>query len=154
MSNVVNFGRRVAKGESRLIYIAAPFLARAEALSLKAELESAGHVVTSTWITSHMSEFEGMSEEEMGREAAHDAEGVGRCEILILLNNVGPSTSGGMHVELGLALAWGKQVLVVGEKTSIFHHLHAGIKVCDRDVVVDRVNRLFPRQMKKGGENG
>lgn len=152
MSSVLPFKpARVKRGESRLIYIAAPFHAREEARELKDLLEAAGHVVTSTWITSHLDNYADLSSEELSHEANHDAEGVGRCEILILLNNAGLSTMGGMHVELGLAIAWNKRVMIIGEPSNLFHHL-PGIKtVRSSTEAVEMVNRYFPRPQSPTG---
>lgn len=137
---------RVKRGESRLIYIAAPFDQRDRAKRVKEQLEAAGHVTTSTWISSHLDNLDELDSESAMHEANHDAEGVLRSEIMVFLN--GESTSGGMHVEMGIAIAASKSILLVGPRTSIFHHL-PNVKQIDADAdIVDRINRLFPRTQK------
>jgi hypothetical protein len=48
-------------------------------------------------------------------------EDVGECDLLI---NIADETNvpGGKHVELGIALALGKQIVVLGRRENIFHY--------------------------------
>ena len=127
------------KAQSKMVYIAAPFTNRAQARQLKDLVEAAGHVVTSTWIMSHIEDFADLEVEVAANEAAHDLIGVKRADILVFLN--GESTSGGMHVEFGFALAHGKTVIIVGKPTSIFHHLPGIWVVTSFSDVIDRISR-------------
>lgn len=128
---------------SRLVYIAAPFSARDRARELKDLLEAAGHVTTSSWITSHLSDYDQLTPEQLKVEAQHDARGVQRADAVVLINNEGPSTSGGMHVEIGLALGWAKPIILVGPKTCLFHHLTNFLFQVDSITeVADRLSRL------------
>lgn len=167
LDNVVDMRIHKATREraavSRLVYIAAPFSARDRARELKDLLEAAGHVTTSSWITSHLSDYDALTPEQLKIEAQHDARGVQRADAVILINNEGPSTSGGMHVEIGLALGWAKPIILVGPKTCLFHHLTNFLFQVDSiGEVTDRLSRLdtkqgtgaAPTQAPQGGLHG
>jgi len=104
------------------VYLACPWKNKAEAKLAKAQLEEAGLEVTSRWIELH-----GDKEKDdptnipyFEEEAKHDVQDVFAADILILLNI---QKSEGKAVETGLALAWGKPVILVGERSNIFHYL-------------------------------
>lgn len=138
---------RVKKGESRVVYIAAPFDQREQARELKDLVEAAGHITTSTWITAHLNTLDEISVEVARDEAYLDLEAVGRCELIILLNR-GVSTSGGMHLEVGYGLAKSKGLLIVGEPSNIFHHLPNIYCVKSIHDVPDALTRYFRPQRK------
>lgn len=146
LSNIVDLRvERIARlrgNESKLIYIAAPYTAIEPAKQLKTLLEEAGHIVTSTWMLSGYAGDDKLSPEAWLAEAKHDALGVRRADILVLLNNVGPSTTGAMHVEFGLALGYGKGVIIVGEPSNVFHHFPKLLFAPSIEDVVDRIGRL------------
>ncbi len=143
MSNVVSLNAQQRAGASKFIYIAAPFTARERARELKDMVEAAGHVSTASWIPSHLSDYDNLSATQLLTEAKHDALGVRRSDIIVLINNEGPSTSGGMHVEFGLALAYGKGVIIVGEKTNLFHYFDKIVFAPSINEVVDRIGRVI-----------
>lgn len=100
------------------IYIAAPFALRGQAAEIAQHLGALGHRVTSRWITD--------DSETIGDEwARKDLADVAEANLLLAFNpmewkNIG---TGGRHVELGYALALGKQVVIFGVRSNIFHHL-------------------------------
>lgn len=105
------------------IYIAAPYPAREAAIELLAALEVAGFTVTSTWLR----EFDTLDDEH-ARLDLHDVE---RADALVLVNPEpwAAQGTGGRHVEFGYAIAKGKQLYVLGERSNMFHHL------CDVTIV-------------------
>ena len=112
------------------IYIAAPYEMRDEAISVMHWLESQGHEVTSSWLRDGVFANDDPT-------ARLDLADIDRANLLLALN---PSEwrqrgSGGRHVELGYALALGKQVVLVGARTNVFHYLD-----CVR--VIERVEEL------------
>ena len=100
------------------IYIAAPYPVRDDAIKAMLILEAAGHEVTSGWLR---------APNELGDEwARKDLEDVAAAEVLLALNateweNAG---TGGRHVELGYALALNKRVVLIGNRSNIFHYLN------------------------------
>jgi hypothetical protein len=104
------------------IYIAAPWKCREQARAAADFLKANGHVITSRWLIEHGDTSDPRA---LQTEALADMEDVRHCETLILLNLM---PSRGKETELGLAYAWGKYLIGVGEKTSggtsnVFYHI-------------------------------
>src|SRR5665213_593494 len=99
------------------IYIACAYPLRDEAISVMHWLESQGHHVTSRWLR--------QLDDEGPIAAVDDLADVTSADLLLALNpeEWRKSGTGGRHVELGYALALGKQIVLVGVRTNVFHHL-------------------------------
>jgi nucleoside 2-deoxyribosyltransferase len=99
------------------VYIAAPYPERAYAVRVMAACEAVGLTVTSRWLKA--------PDELADEHARKDLDDVRACDLLIALNprDYEHAGTGGRHVELGYALALGKRVLLVGERSNIFHYL-------------------------------
>lgn len=111
-----------------LIYIAARYSRRREAVKLAKQLESRGHTVTARWLEGDHRlprEADENRASRWSKLATDDFEDVEGCDVLIFLSEPkdGSSTRGGRHVEVGLALAWGRRVIIVGRRENIFHWL-------------------------------
>ncbi len=102
------------------VYIAGPFNKRRELKEIRQRLFERGIGSTSSWIDSHLEEFDCMTPESKWKEAKQDLLDVHRADGMVFCN-LGQSTSGGMHLEMGFALAKGKPIWLLGEPTSIFH---------------------------------
>ena len=125
-------------------YVAAPWAERPLSAKAAEELEAAGFVVTSRWIDKHLPKTSesGLDFDPaiLKVEATNDAEDVFNADIFILLNTQkrGEETSG-KAVETGMAMAWGKPVILVGPETNIFHFLDVQ-KVLDIQGAVGVIN--------------
>lgn len=117
------------------IYIAAPWTCRAQAADAAQMFELSGHTITRRWWT-HRDTDEG---EELAAQAVEDVDGIWNAQALVVLN---VETSEGKAVETGLALAYMMPVIVVGERTNIFHHLPAIHVVPTLTEAVDLLNDL------------
>lgn len=111
------------------IYVASPYELIDKARGVSQYLESQGIEVTSRWLAGENG--------DKSLWAQNDLDDVARADLLLALNpeeyrNKG---TGGRHVELGYALALGKQIVLVGVRTNVFHHL-----ACVR--VIERVKEL------------
>lgn len=97
------------------VYIAAPYEERAEAIRVMQVLEALGVEVTSDWLR------------DGGQDAPGDLSDVDRADTVLLLNPAAyrDRGTGGRHVEMGYALALGKQVVLLGARSNIFHDLEA-----------------------------
>jgi hypothetical protein len=126
------------------IYVAASVKNQLAAAKLALELIDVGFKVTSRWIRH---DFEGRvdasaallkqklgehldpAEEElvaahdelMAEWGAKDLEDLEKVDTMVLLSTT-PSSSGGYHVELGYAIASGKNILVVGDRPNVFFY--------------------------------
>jgi hypothetical protein len=89
------------------------------------ELEHFGHQVTSRWIRGEHEIHEGCDSAEFNRKfAAEDYVDLRIAHTMIAFTeepSVKSRGRGGRHVELGLALAWGKRILLVGPRENVFH---------------------------------
>jgi hypothetical protein len=109
------------------IYLCARYGKRDYLLACRAQLELAGHDVTSRWLdTSWEGKGEGSSAappEYRQQYAVKDLQDVEECDLLIAFTEPPDQGGrGGRHVELGAAIAWGKRVFVVGHYENIFCH--------------------------------
>lgn len=117
------------------IYFAARYSRREELLGYRADLEAAGHVVTSRWlagahqwdplaagIESPESAIESIPLEAV-RFALDDIEDVAAAEVLIAFTErprANLASRGGRHVELGMAIALSKTIVIVGPRENVF----------------------------------
>jgi hypothetical protein len=101
------------------VYLAASWNRRSEMRTYRRQLERYNIRVTSRWLdTDHLDSFDG-NKGKVG--AAVDLQDIMRCDTLILFT--GGSTTGGMHVELGIAIGTGKDIVVIGKIENIFQLL-------------------------------
>ena len=100
------------------IYIAATYERRLEMQEYRDELLALGYSVTSRWL-------EGTHDKEPWEICAlHDYHDVQDAYYVVTFTApAGTYSRGGRHVEVGLAIAWDKQVLLVGQRENVFHSL-------------------------------
>lgn len=119
------------------VYIAAPYPERALAVKTMQRLEWQDIEVTSRWLKGG----DALTDEW----ARNDLDDVARADVLLALNPIGYSNmgTGGRHVELGYAIALNKAIVLVGERTNIFHYL-SNIKVLDgAEDLVKQIKKVF-----------
>lgn len=105
------------------IYIAGPAPHRAYIDGIRAHLERHGHQVVSTWHSERDTSYAPATlESRMPGCATKDYNEVMSCDALMCMSLEG--TRGGMHTELGLALAWDKIIFLIGDRTQVFHWHH------------------------------
>jgi len=103
------------------IYVAAPWVHKADARAAKERLQRAGFTVTSRWIDFKETQagYE-YPEQVMRQEAMNDVIDVREADALIYLNL---AKSEGKATEMGMAIAQEKPVLVIGGKANnVFLH--------------------------------
>lgn len=105
------------------VYLAASCSRKEDMRGVRIFLSEFGYEVTSRWIDS---EKPGMSAEDIRNDpdmattgASLDMMDIVMSDIFVLFTDE-PSTTGGRHVELGLAIATSKHIVVVGELENIF----------------------------------
>ena len=89
------------------VYLAGPWIAKAQVKEARAKLEAAGIKVRASWIDNHGSD----SHAGLQREAIVDFNQILEADALVLLNL---AKSEGKATELGYAYGLGKRILVVG----------------------------------------
>jgi hypothetical protein len=105
------------------IYIAASLDAQAAAMRLALQLIDAGFLVTSRWLrrdfSTRPSEWYKRVPFEM-EMCDIDVEDVMRADTLVILTDE-PTTSGGLHVELGMFLGANKSnIVAIGKRLNVF----------------------------------
>jgi nucleoside 2-deoxyribosyltransferase len=114
------------------IYLAAQFCRHDEMREVRDKLRDLGHDVQSRWIDLHGEEnltqptvaLLNTSPLDFVKYAVMDTEQVGNADAVISFSSGdGSSSTGGRHVELGMALALGKRVILVGPRENVFHTL-------------------------------
>ena len=105
------------------VYLAARYRHAEELRRRAEELSALGHDVTSRWIRGGHSVAGGYDDPRWARYAQEDFDDVESADAVVCLLEPNGGGSGGRHVEFGLALAWGKRTIVVGEPAHLFHTL-------------------------------
>jgi hypothetical protein len=111
------------------IYLAAAYERADEMRGVRDVLEVFGHQVTSRWIdqeTSGQTEAAGAAELSVDpaayvKFARKDFEDISAADTV--LSFTGAPGRGGHHIEFGIALALGKQLVIVGPRENVFHSL-------------------------------
>lgn len=113
------------------IYLAAPFEERDWMLRLKDMLESRGAKVTSTWLTPVDGNENNMAAmrdrfDDCRCRAIQDIEDIKEADVVVIYKPKElhrKPTTGGHHVELGLAIGFGIPVIIFGDRENVFHYL-------------------------------
>jgi hypothetical protein len=108
----------------RSVYFAARYSRQDELNRYRNELEALGVEVTSRWLATEPRDRADYSDDDWRSLALIDQEDVLAADSLVCFTeSANEGGNGGRHVELGMALALGRQVIVVGRREHIFHHL-------------------------------
>ena len=102
------------------VYVAAPWVRREEARESAQRILAAGHTIVSRWLREH---GDSTDPRVLAHEAQVDYEDVVDSDVLVLINL---EKSEGKSVETGIAIGAGLPVIVVGERSNIFHYLDRG----------------------------
>jgi hypothetical protein len=108
------------------VYLASRFGRQAEMRALRSLLYEAGFGVVSRWLDEEWSTARGepVTDDHRLKWSGYDFEDVASCDVMLNFTEPpGGCGSGGRHVEMGLALAWGKRCIVVGHRENVFHYL-------------------------------
>lgn len=118
------------------VYIAAPYPCRDFAVRVMKMLEVQGIEVTSRWL-----KYPDEMNDDFARQNLTD---VACADVLVALNVEGweEKGTGGRHVELGYALACGKKIILVGQRSNIFHHLSSIKQIDGHEDLAKQVKKL------------
>jgi len=111
-----------------IYYIAARYESRLKMCSWKAEIEELGHRVQARWLGGKHSWLDTRGDVPLTTKrlwAEEDVADVFACDELIAVNppeGSGPGR-GGRHTEVGIAIARGIPIHVIGRRENIFHFL-------------------------------
>lgn len=106
-------------------YLASSYSRRDELNTYRAKLEELGYTVNARWL-SGAHEVRDNYEQRLENQifAQEDMEDLSKSDIFMLFTNpLGHAGRGGHHVETGMAIAFGKEVIIIGQKINVFHYL-------------------------------
>lgn len=138
------------------IYLSGVYETKSELCKVRAALQSMGFTVCSSWLNETDREAEVLyrvlrgegSEEDIARAryvAEMDMDDIRECDIFVLFSDAKrPSPRGGCHIETGYAYGMGKEIWLVGDATSHFHHLVADMWFRDEDEMLRYALTLSP----------
>ena len=130
------------------IYIAASWTLKEDTHNIAKQLTATeGFKITSKWFTKDLPN----TQEYWVQEARADFREIRGSDVLVLWDEE-PSTSGGMHVEFGIALADGLDIIVVGPRqtTNPFHYLPRVKRVNTWGEVAVLLNKIASRKTSGG----
>ena len=108
----------------RSVYFAARYSRREELNGYRAELQDLGFEVTARWLSTEPRARSKYTDADWRYLALLDQEDVLAADTLVCFAEPAEAGgNGGRHVELGMALALGRRVIVIGRREHIFHHL-------------------------------
>lgn len=110
------------------LYLAARYSRKDELLGYRELLIQRGFRVECRWLTmDHDIPTVDVAEDKAAEFAQYDFEDLHNADRVLVFTEEpgfkGPRGRGGRHVELGLALAWGKAVDVIGHRENVFCYL-------------------------------
>jgi len=112
------------------LYIAAPWATRHDMPEIVARFEAAGHTVPCRWW--EFPDVPNMQHpdyhDQLEDNAVQDYLGVIQAEALVVINS---DLSEGKAVEMGMAIAHNLPVVLIGERTNLFHFIPSVVVVPD-----------------------
>lgn len=128
------------------LYLAAPWDMREQAKEVRTLFQQAGWTVTSNWLD-WPNDHE-PTDDELQHEAIADLADIASSDLLVVLNwqARGEETSG-KAVETGYALAKGIPVIIVGERSNVFHFLPYVTVVATLKDALLAANRVVAQQL-------
>jgi hypothetical protein len=111
------------------IYLAAAYERNEEMRGVRDVLEAIGYKVTSRWIDQHEGEVPvaiGGDSLNANPEAHYRYADIDIADLRaanVVVSFLGAPGRGGHHIEFGLAVAWSKHLVVVGQRENVFHAL-------------------------------
>jgi hypothetical protein len=106
------------------VYFAARYSRRDELNEYRVRLEGLGIEVTSHWLTnSPPAPISELTEDHWRELAETDRRDIERSDALVAFAESPPGGNGGRHVELGIGIGLGKEIVIVGEPEHLFHRL-------------------------------
>ena len=107
------------------VYLAGSWSDQPRITGYAAALRRRGWTIASTWHQPGKPDTARLPEPEVARDmAAIDLAGIDATDLVVVFTDV-PSTTGGLHVEMGYALGRDKPLILVGPIVNVFGYLPA-----------------------------
>jgi nucleoside 2-deoxyribosyltransferase len=108
------------------LYIAGQYSQKTYLRTVADQLICDGHFITASWLQEHHPptvQLHEVADEELRGYAVQDIEDIKASDAMVFFSCEGPTPRGGRHVEMGVALALGLPVYVIGPRENIFMYL-------------------------------
>ena len=130
------------------VYIAGKWSRREELLAFAFDLHDVGCNITSSWLWADKEE----GEEYYKEYAVRDIEDISKSEVFILFTfaETELTVRNSRLVELGFALAWLKEVIIIGPRENIFCHLNIVRHCADTDEFWREIDLVEENENKEG----
>lgn len=106
------------------VYIAAPWVDRANMPEISQRLEARGHLITHKWWEAEDTPEGVRADSVLRQQAINDVAGVKNADIVLVINT---AKSEGKSLEQGIAIADNKPIIIVGKlgehSKNVFHYL-------------------------------
>ena len=104
------------------IYIAGPWKDRPHVIDQAQKLREAGFTVDCRWLTANdVADDDPNRAQYLKDQAMNDIEDLIKADLLMVINT---RQSEGKAVELGMAIAALKRIIIIGDRTNIFNYLN------------------------------
>ncbi len=125
----------------RTVYLAGRTARRRELANAAAALRAGGIEVVSSWLDDARA-GSARSDDDAASAASRNLRDVERCDVLVAISEgEGSVGQGGRHVELGVALALGKRVLLAGPPEHVFHRIAAVERHADLNAAIEALRQ-------------
>jgi nucleoside 2-deoxyribosyltransferase len=132
------------------VYLAGPWANRDSVRIARERFRSVGIQVNSQWLDVPIIEGAGNDAASqasagynMADEAHRDLDDIDHSDLMVVMNL---SKSEGKAVETGIALAKEMQVIVVGERSNVFHYLPQVIVVETVEEAIAKIREIYPER--------
>jgi nucleoside 2-deoxyribosyltransferase len=127
------------------VYIAGRYSQKVELNGVASLLRDNGHVVTASWLEEDYAPnitLDQVPDDDLAQLAVVDIQDIQMADTLAFFScdPATPTHRGGRHVEMGVAIALNKQIIVVGPKENIFHYLPGVCHVQDEQALIAVLN--------------
>ena len=119
------------------VYIAGQWSKKGEIAVFANKVKERGYAIGTRWLNAGDEKNGPISWKEYARR---DEEDIYDCDIFILFTEVDPPDRNSRLVELGYALAYGKEVIIIGAVETIFCTLADEIYATEEDCLIDLEN--------------
>jgi hypothetical protein len=125
------------------IYLAGNYESHPEMRQWRKTIGESGHFVTSRWINGTHESQEGTDDYVANQSfAQEDYQDLQAADVAIFdsRSHQHGTSRGGRHVEFGLALAWDKEIFLIGSPECVFHYLPQVYRVESLEDVLDMLS--------------
>ena len=138
------------------VYLASKYSRRLELKEHAKTFRAAGHEVICRWLDGSHDVYGSDPDNDKKRWALEDLADIFNSRVIICFSESPGETDlgkGGRHIEMGLAMAWNKTIILIGPKENMFHYLDNVFQCDDIQQALAELRRMKPEKKKKYGKS-